>query len=538
MTIAPVAQRPLKVCYIAATTEGAVWVFEQLRDLRDRYGFEVAAILNGDRGKLVDQFRSAGIPVHVASFDFTSNADLLELPRKVLGLVRILRRERFDIIQTHLFHSMVIGRIAAWFADVPIRFSMIAGPFHLEAYTPRWIDRHTCWIDSTTIASCEFTRTLYERMGVPKERVTLVYYGPDETKFDPSTTAPANLHAEFGWTPDTPLIGMVAYFYPVLPRNRWIPRAVQDRSVKSQEDLIRAAPLVLQEFPRAKFLLVGSGWEEGGREYRKQMQELVKQLGLEQSVILTGFRTDVPAVLRALSVAAQPSLSENLGGTIESLLMACPTVATRVGGMTDSVVDGQTGVLVNPSDPASLANGIIKLLRDPIVAKEYAASGRRRMLAKFTLRQTVDDLADLYQRKADERKGGYRRYALLPHAVIGSVLCVAIVLRYCFLDAWMLPRWDQGWRPWRANAVSLFPARIWLYRLYAFIGRYPTNFGMRRRIGKILCYGIRSIKAPFAIPARMRLYQFYALVGRHPTNLGIRRRIKKLFRFLSNWSVR
>jgi hypothetical protein len=113
MTNAPVAQRPLKVCYIAATTEGAVWVFEQLRDLRDRYGFEVAAILNGDRGKLVDQFRSAGIPVHVASFDFTSNADLLELPRKVLGLVRILRRERFDIIQTHLFHSMVIGRIAA-----------------------------------------------------------------------------------------------------------------------------------------------------------------------------------------------------------------------------------------------------------------------------------------------------------------------------------------------------------------------------------------------------------------------------------------
>jgi glycosyltransferase involved in cell wall biosynthesis len=530
MSTTRVRSQRLKVCHIAATPEGAVWVFEQLRDLRDSYGYEVAAILNGHQGNLVDQLRSAGIPVHVANFDFTSNADLLDLPRKVLGLVRILRQQRFDIIQTHLFHSMVIGRIAAWFADVPIRFSMIAGPFHLEAYTPRWIDRYTCWIDSTTIASCQFTRSLYERMGVPKERVALVYYGPDETKFDPTVTAPANVRAEFGWAPDTPLIGLVAYFYATLPRNRWIPPSVQGRSVKSQEDLIRAAPLVLREFPRAKFLLVGAGWEEGGREYCRQMQGLVRQLGLEQSVILTGFRTDVPAVLRALDVAVQPSLSENLGGTIESLLMACPTVATRVGGMTDSVLDGQTGVLVDPGDPTSLAGGIIRLLRDPVAAKAYAVCGRKRMLAKFTLRHTVDDLAALYRQKADELdelKVGYRPHTIFVRAITGSVLCLIIVLRYCFLDAWILPRWDQGWRPWRANALSVLPARMWFYRLYAFIGRHPTNLGIRRRV-----------IALSVLPARMWLYRLYAFIGRHPTNFGIRRRVKKLFNSFPNRAKR
>ena len=119
---------------------------------------------------------------------------------------------------------MVLGRIAAWFADVPVRFSMIAGPFHLEAYTPRWIDRYTRWIDTTTIASCRDTRTLYRRMGVPEGRLAVIYYGPDKLKFDPSATLPANLRAEFGWAPDSPLIGMVAYFYPELPRSRWIPR--------------------------------------------------------------------------------------------------------------------------------------------------------------------------------------------------------------------------------------------------------------------------------------------------------------------------
>ena len=478
----PARRTPLKVCHIAATTEGAIWVFEQLRDLRDRYGYEVAVILNGDQGALVDRFREADIPIHVSDFNFTSNAELLELPRKVIALTQLLRRERFDVIQTHLFHSMVIGRIAAWFADVPVRFSMIAGPFHLEAYTPRWIDRFTCWMDTAIIASCEFTRTLYENMGVARKRLAVIYYGPDEAKFDPSATAPGNLREEFGWPADTPLIGMVAYFYAELPRNRWMPPAVQGRSVKSQEDLIRAAPLILREFPTARILLVGNGWEEGGRAYMLRMQELVGELGLQQHVIFPGFRTDIGTLLRTIDVAVQPSLSENLGGTIESLLMECPTVATRVGGMTDSVVDGVTGVLVNPSDPESLASGILRLLRDRPSARRYGVAGRERMLANFTLRRTVDALAALYQDKFRAHPGGYRPLVFAGRLVVGSMLCSVIVLRYALFDAWILPRWDQGWRPWRANALTLFPVRTWLYRFYAFVGRHPTSFGIRRRI--------------------------------------------------------
>ena len=507
----PSARPPLKVCYIAATTEGATWVFEQLRELRDRHGYEVSAILNGDRGSLVDLLRSAGIPMHVCEFDFTSSADLLGLPRKVIGLVRLLRREKFDIVQTHLFHSMVIGRIAAWFADVPVRFSMIAGPFHLEAYTPRWIDRVTCWTDTTIIASCEFTRTLYRRMGVPQERLALVYYGPDETKFDPSTTAPADLRREFGWAADTPLIGMVAYFYTEFTPSRWIPPGLGGRAIKSQEDLIRAAPNVLREFPQAKFLLVGSGWQEGGQAYMRRMQELVAQLGLQETIIFTGFRTDIAPILRAITVAVQPSLSENLGGTIESLLMECPTVATRVGGMTDSVLDGKTGVLVEPSDPASLANGILRLLRDPAAARRYGIAGRERMLAGFTLRQTADDLANLYQKKFEAQQVGYRPLVCGIRFVIGSFLCLMIATRYCLVDAWILRRWDQGWRPWRANVLSLFPTRMLLYRFYALVGRNAPSFGLRHKLVYL---------------KHISVYRLYAFLGRH-LGFGLRRRIRR-----------
>jgi glycosyltransferase involved in cell wall biosynthesis len=436
-------RRPAKVCHIAATTEGAAWVFEQLRDLRDRHGYEVAAILNGDKGALVDKFRAAGIPIYSTDFDFTSNADLMSLPRKVLSLARLLRRERFDIIQTHLFHSMVIGRISAWFADVPVRFSMIAGPFHLEAYTPKWIDRCTCWLDTTIIASCEFTRSLYRKMGVADKRITVIYYGPDETKFDPSTTIPSDLRVEFGWSRDVPLIGMVAYFYAELPRSRWIPLAVQGRSVKDQESLVRAATTVLRDFPLAKILLVGSGWEDGGRSYLLRMKKLVRELGLEQSIIFTGFRTDIAGLLRALDIAVQPSLSENLGGTIESLLMECPTIATRVGGLTDSVVDGQTGILVNPSDPESLADGILRMLRASAVARQYGVAGRQRMLERFTLRRTVDDLAALYEHELESHPGGYRPWVIRIRFAIGSVLCFAIAARYVLFEATILRFWDE-----------------------------------------------------------------------------------------------
>src|SRR5438552_2278304 len=123
----------VKLCYLVDTAAGAAWAFEQLRDLRNKYGFAVTAIVPNSEGSLVDKLRTAGIPFHVRSFGSTSLSDIWTLPFKVIGLARLFRRERFDVVQTHLFRSMVMGRLAAWLADVPVRLAMIAGPYHLEA---------------------------------------------------------------------------------------------------------------------------------------------------------------------------------------------------------------------------------------------------------------------------------------------------------------------------------------------------------------------------------------------------------------------
>jgi glycosyltransferase involved in cell wall biosynthesis len=443
LTLSPrISQREstgkLKVCHVVATTEGAGWMVAQLRELRDRYGFDVTAIVSGERGGLIDKLCAEGIPYRVANFEFSSPRGMMRMPLEIFRMARFFRRERFDVVQTHLFFSMLAGRIAAWLADVPVRLSMIAGPFHLEAHTSLWIDRATCWMETAMIPACEKSYRMCREMGVPPERLALIYYAPDERKFNPEETPPANIRAEFGWPENTPLIGMVAYFYARLSVSRWIPLAVQGNGVKGHEDLVKAAPMVLSEFPNAKFLLAGSGWGEAGEAHMEEVKELVRSMGLQESVIFTGFRHDVNGILREVDVAVQASLSECLGGTIESLLMECPTVVTRVGGMVDIIRDGETGVLVNPADPDDLARGIIQLLGDPQRARALGRAGRKLALERFTFSRTVSDLDELYRRqRAEKRRKPYNPLISLWRLVVGVPVFAYLAFRLLVIDIYL-----------------------------------------------------------------------------------------------------
>ena len=83
-----------------------------------------------------------------------------------------------------------------------------------------------------------------------------------------------------------------------------------------------------------------------------------------------------------------------------------------------------------------------------VYARALAAEGRKRMLARFTLRCTVDDLARLYKQVWPGTQRGYRWQIVPLRIAVGSVVGVAIVIRYVVFDALLLPLWDNGWRPW------------------------------------------------------------------------------------------
>jgi glycosyltransferase involved in cell wall biosynthesis len=480
-------------------------MFEQLRELRNQYGCEVAAVVSGDSGKLIDQLDSEGIPHFAFNFGFASLRGIMKMPREVLRLALFFRRQRFDVVQTHIFMSLLLGRVAAWLADVPIRLSMISGPFHLEAHTSRWIDRSTCWMETMLIPSCEESFRLCRTMGVPKERLALIYYSVDETKFDPRKAVKANLRQQFGWNRDIPVIGMVAYFYPRLPRSSWVPVNLSGRGVKGHEDLINAAPIVQAEFPSARFLLVGSGWGEAGDVYQQELKDLVRDKGLEESIVFAGYHENVNDLLPELDVAVQASLSENLGGTIEGLLMECSMVVTRVGGMPDAVRDGETGVLVNATDPEDLARGIIQQLRAPEKARAMAVAGRKLMLERFTLNRTVADLAELYDQLLKKKKRKpHSLMVSLGRLLLAAPIFIYLAFRLLVIDMFVpiyLPAYVMRFR-WLLLRAFYVPVRLFYrirylaYRVYGASVRLAVrilrkssllksvaNHALRRRAG-------------------------------------------------------
>jgi glycosyltransferase involved in cell wall biosynthesis len=399
----------LKVCHVFAGTEGGRWVYEQLEILKRQHGAQTWAVLGGDSGTTVELCRAAGIPVKAADFSVRGWKSLFSAPWRILKLAWWMRRQRFDVVQSHVMQSTLIARPAAWLADVPVRLVMVTGPFFMQAPATCWIEMATVWMETGVIPSCNLSARLYREAGIAETLLQpTLYYGPDAEAWDPARVRPAGIREEFGLTPDAPLIGMVAVFYPRCAANRFYPPETHDRFLKGHQEMIRAMHRVRAVHGEAKLLLIGKGWGTGGEEAEAELRALVRDEGLDDAVIFTGYRSDVASVYLDLDVSVQASLNDNLGGTVESLLMECPTVATRVGGLVDSVVDSETGLLVAPGDPDDLARGILRLLGDRREARQLGERGRARMLAGFTLEKTAAGLVEIYSRQRRSARGAWR----------------------------------------------------------------------------------------------------------------------------------
>lgn len=402
--------RSLRIAQVVSASEGADWLAAIAGGLRDR-GHDVWAIIAAPDGRLPERLDDLGVPWLATSLAPEPSPagggplDLVSKGSKALAaavrLYLLLRRLRVDVVHTHAFRAILLGRLAAWAARVPIQVSMVPGPYHLSAPIQRGLDRLTWRLDDRVVASCEYTRALYRELGVPSRRLACIYYGVDPSRFDPARAEPRRVRRELAVN-DAPLVGLVAYFYAP-DYGRLIPPELRGRGLKGHEFFLEAAAQVLAELPQTRFVLVGDGYGEHGEAYGLRLRERSTALGLQHAVLFTGFRADVPDVLAALDVSVQCSLNENLGGTIESLLMEAPTVATRVGGMPEAVRHEETGLLVPPADAAALAQAILRLLRDREQARAWGRAGRRLMLERFTLERTVSDIDALYREVVEER---------------------------------------------------------------------------------------------------------------------------------------
>jgi glycosyltransferase involved in cell wall biosynthesis len=175
------------------------------------------------------------------------------------------------------------------------------------------------------------------------------------------------------------------------------------RPEKNHELFLEAAAWIRRKVPQARFLVVGDGAQRG------RLEGLAAELSLSESVRFLGTRNDVPAVLSLLDVLVLSSHMEaNPVSILEAMACERPVVATAVGSVPESVIDGRTGYLVPPGDAGRIAERVIELFQDPARRAAFGRAGREHVAAHGSSQRMVegyqDLIAGLYARKQAQRK--------------------------------------------------------------------------------------------------------------------------------------
>lgn len=389
--------RKIKVLHLTSTLRGIGGVQKLLLALGDKYDREhfewfFCNLFDDARGK--GTFPTA-LKEKGYNYIEIPERTFWKLPVLLFRLVKAIRREQFDIVHTHMLQASIIGQLIAKFMHVPAILTR-----HYSDYVYRykgrlyqWLDRFAAHLAEHIIAISEGSKkVLVEYDKVRPEKISVIYNGIDLDKFDYLSTNPLQiltkvrdpLKQEF-FSNDVPsragdlshvqIIGTVAELHPR----------------KGHRFLLQAAVEIIAQCPTARFLIIGDGVLLSELEY------LAVQLGLEQYVYFTGWRADVPQLLRCIDVYAHPAVEEGFGiAIIEAMAMRKSVVASRVGGIPEVVKDGVTGLLVPPENPDALATGILRYLSDTALAMHAGARGRERVEQYFTIERMTENYQAVY----------------------------------------------------------------------------------------------------------------------------------------------
>jgi glycosyltransferase involved in cell wall biosynthesis len=374
----PAEERRLTVLYViwSLQTGGAERVVADLARKLDRRVFRPVVCCLNFKGRLAAELEAEGIPVH--ALDKRPKLD----PAVLVKLVRLMRRERVDVVHTHLWTSSFWGRLAAVLARVPV---VVVTEHNLDVWrrahhflADRILGRAT---DDWVFVSREVEAFYRGRLPIPADRGRVVHNGVDTAPLARAVDRPA-VRERLGLSAEAPVAGVVGRL----------------EARKGHRYFLEAMRSVADRMPAARGLIVGEGKEKGLLLARRDA------LSLRSTVAMAGYWPDLGEALAALDVFVLPSLMEGHPlAILEAMAAGRPVVATTVGGNAEAVQDGVTGRLVPPADPEALAAAMLELLSEPARAKEMGEAGRRALEARFSLDAAVEANAAIYRRRHEER---------------------------------------------------------------------------------------------------------------------------------------
>ena len=299
----------------------------------------------------------------------------------LISLIRLIVRERPDIVHTHSSKAGLLGRMAAKLAKVPHIVHTPHGHVfygHFGRLASRiflWIEKFFSRFTDRIVALTDGEKNDYEKLSVcPSEKLLKIHSGVDVAHYMKPNGNMVEKRRSLGLDQNGKVIGFVGWLLPI----------------KGPEYLVKAMEFVWPEHPEASLVFAGKG------DLDVDLRAQALRMNANGRIKFLGWREDINEIMPIFDMLVLPSLNEGMGRVlVEAMAAGKPVVASRVGGIPDLVIHGKTGFLVPPADEKALAAWIKKILDDPEKAWEMGQQGRK-LCQQFSLEAMIEKLDDFY----------------------------------------------------------------------------------------------------------------------------------------------
>lgn len=348
----------------------------------EKVALSIAKYINGGRfkpvvcalkgGRLLNEFLALNIPVYI--LDKKKGVDLSIIPK----LFRILRTEKIKIVHSHNFSPNFWGRVIGKTARIPVLISTEHTVATVKTKLHKTIDYILSKVTDKIIAVSNRVRDSHiEEEGIISDKFITIYNGiePWNSNYKAIESDRHRLLKEFSISPNNYIITTIGRLEPP----------------KGYVHLLESIPMVQNIYPQGYFLIVGDG------TLKTELETLADRLGVRKKVYFAGYRSDVRDILAVSDLCVIPSIREGFSVTLlEAMSVGKPIVATDVGGNAEAIINGESGIIIQPGDPVALANGIMEVLKDRKVAEEMGIKAQKRFEEFFTMQKMIDKTERLY----------------------------------------------------------------------------------------------------------------------------------------------
>lgn len=317
---------------------------------RNKYEIVSASLQKRDE-RILPELENLNI--EIVKFSAGSKYDI----RILYKLYNFMKETKPDIVICSLFHSTILGRIIGTLTKVPVIINWEHNE-NLGNGFRRFLNKHTVFLsDKIFCDSQKVQQELVGQLCPDKRRVEMIPIGGinlDKYRYSEKKESTA---IKIGTT------GMLL-------------------KQKGYDCLLEAASIIIKKRPNVKFSIAGDGAEF------QNLQDMIHHLNLSENVKLIGFQDNIPQFLATLDLYIQPSRWEGLCITvIEAMACGLPVVASNVGGIPESVIDGQNGFLIEANTPSLLAEKTVQLIDNPGLRFSMGRKGRKLAEEKYSLQK-------------------------------------------------------------------------------------------------------------------------------------------------------